>query len=107
MTSMSLIERLAFVITFSIAGIGPCPIIEGSTPDSARATIRIRGVSPSVCAWVAVVKTTAAAPSLIPDELPAVTLPFLRKTGRKFASLSIDVARGCSSVSKVNVSRPF
>ena len=42
--------------------------------------------------------TRAAAPSLIPDELPAVTLPSLRKAGLSAAIFAASVSgRGCSS----------
>ncbi len=42
--------------------------------------------------------TSAAAPSLIPLELPAVTVPPSRKTGRSLASASgVELGRGCSS----------
>ena len=47
----------------------------------------------------------AAAPSLMPLALPAVTLPSLRNTGFSAASLSAVVAFGCSSVAKATVSR--
>ena len=49
----------------------------------------------------------AAAPSLTPEALPAVTVPFGRTIGRSFASPSSVVsARGCSSVETV-VTAPF
>ena len=41
--------------------------------------------------------SSAAAPSLMPEALPAVTVPPGRTTGFKVASVSIVVARGCSS----------
>jgi hypothetical protein len=45
--------------------------------------------------------TTAAAASLIPDALPAVTVPSLAKTVRNFCSVSTFVSpRTCSSVAK-------
>ncbi len=62
---------------------------------------------PSSAAFAADMSTTAAAPSLMPEELPAVTEPSDLNAGRSFASASGDVLRGCSSVSKVTVSRPF
>ena len=40
----------------------------------------------------------AAAPSLMPEELPAVTVPSFIKAGFNVASFSSDVCRGCSSV---------
>ena len=56
---------------------------------------------------MSVVTTTAAAPSLMPEELPAVTVPPSRNAARSLPSASMLVSRGCSSVSKVTVSRPF
>ena len=51
------------------------PKRSGSTPAVAKATKRASGVSPRSCARSADVTTTAAAPSLVCDELPAVTVP--------------------------------
>ncbi len=42
---------------------------------------------------------SAAAPSLTPEALPAVTVPFSRNGVGSLASFSSDVSRGCSSVS--------
>ena len=58
-----------------MADIGPVPIISGSTPVQAEDTILARGVKPLFLASSSVIITTAAAPSFIEDELPAVTLP--------------------------------
>ena len=57
------------------------------------------GVTPSAFAFSAESTTTAAAPSVIPDEFPAVTVPvFSWKTGASFASPGRSAsARGCSS----------
>ena len=80
------------------AGIGPVPIIAGSTPRVAQETIRAIGTTPRASAADARIKTSAAAPSLIPDALPAVTVPSLAKAGRSFASVSTEVpCFGCSS----------
>ena len=51
---------------------------------------------------------TAAAPSLVCDELPAVTLPAAWNAGRSFASASADVSRrGPSSIGEqVTLARP-
>ena len=51
------------------------PKRSGSTPAVANATKRASGVRPSAFARAADVTTTAAAPSLVCDELPAVTEP--------------------------------
>ena len=49
-------------------------------------------------------RTTAAAASLIPDALPAVTVPSLAKAGRSLAMSSVlTPGRICSSVAKVVV----
>ena len=62
--------------TLRIAGTGPMPNRSGSTPAVANATKRASGVSPrSLRALGRLMTTTAAAPSLVCDELPAVTVP--------------------------------
>jgi hypothetical protein len=43
--------------------------------------MRASGVRPSAAAFLALITTTAAAPSLMPEALPAVTLPALSKAG--------------------------
>ena len=63
-------------------------MIAGSTPAVAHAAIRASGVSPRAAASLALIKTTAAAPSLMPDAFPAVTVPSLVKAGFNFASAS-------------------
>src|SRR5665213_18129 len=83
-----------------LAGIGPTPITAGSTPTDAQEAMRASGAMPRRAASAAFIKTTAAAPSLMPEALPAVTVPFLSKAGFNFASVSTVVPwRGCSSVS--------
>jgi hypothetical protein len=54
---------------------GPMPMIEGSTPAWANETMTAIGVSPFDWATFASAKTKAAAPSLIPEAFPAVTVP--------------------------------
>lgn len=54
-------------------------MISGSQPDSAYATILPRGFNDLDLAVAKFINTTAAAPSFIPDALPAVTLPPCRK----------------------------
>jgi hypothetical protein len=58
-------------------------MIEGSTPDDANALILAKGLRPSFAARSALMTTTPAAPSLIPDALAAVTEPSLANAGRK------------------------
>ena len=59
--------------------------------------MRARAFSPSSRALRAVVSKTAAAPSVIWDDDPAVCTPFSRPTGFSFASASNDVSRKPSS----------
>ena len=71
-----------------VAGIGPVSIITGSTPTVVWSTIRARGVRPSSSAFSRDISSTAAAPSEICDELPAVILPSSLKAGFSSASAS-------------------
>ena len=56
-------------------GEGPVSMMVGSEPTIAWATMRARGLRPSCFAFSAVITSTAAAPSEIWLELPAVTTP--------------------------------
>ena len=67
----------AFFSAAREAGIGPVPMIAGSTPACAQETMRASGFLPRFAASLAVISTTAAAPSLMPDALAAVTRAFL------------------------------
>jgi hypothetical protein len=90
-----------------MAGTGVIITIFGSRPDVAWATMRARGVRPSAFAVSAEVTTRAAAPSLTPGALPAVTVPPSRKAGLSRASASSDVSsRGDSSTANITGS-PF
>ena len=71
-----------------VAGIGPVSMITGSTPTVVWSMIRARGFSPSALALSAAMSSTAAAPSEICDELPAVILPSGLKAGLRLASAS-------------------
>ena len=64
------------------------PITAGSTPVVAKEAIRASGVRPRRSASSAVITTRAAAPSLIPDALPAVTVPSFEKAGLSLATAS-------------------
>src|SRR5690606_33077117 len=77
----------------------------GSTPAWAYATRRAMGFAPRASAALRSMSTTAAAPSLMPEALPAVTVPFSgTNTGLSFARSSRDaLLRTCSSVSKTTV----
>ena len=75
-------------------------IVAGSTPATAEASIRTIGFQPADRARASEVTNRAAAPSLIPLLLPAVTVPSSsrRNAGLSEASCSRVVAgRGCSS----------
>ena len=80
-----------------MASIGPVSISTGSTPTLQVSTMRARGFSPSSAARSSVIISTAAAPSLIWLELPAVCTPFSRATGFSDASFSSVVSRMPSS----------
>ena len=58
----------------------------GSTPTVAEARIRARGRRPSATAFAAEVITSAAAPSLMPEALPAVTVPSFLNARRWLSS---------------------
>ena len=80
------------------AGMGPIPITRGSTPVTALPTNAPSGSTPSTRAFSSLAITSAAAPSLIPLEFPAVTVPPSRNAGFNPASFSALVSgRGCSS----------
>ena len=99
MTSISVMFRPALASTLRLAGTGPMPMMRGATPAVAMATTRARGFRPFVPAAASLARSSAAAPSLTPEALPAVTVPSLLKGVGRLASFSRVVARGCSSVS--------
>ena len=68
-------------------------MMTGSTPASATVWMRASGVRPSSRALSEVVSSSAAEPSEICEELPAVTTPSSRKAGRRPASFSSEVSR--------------
>ena len=63
-----------------VAGIGPRPINDGSTPHVAHETILTKGSMLLNSASSLLIKTKAAAPSFSPEEFPAVTVPLSLKT---------------------------
>ena len=95
-----------FANTFLVDATGPTPMISGSTPPSAPATHVAIGVTPSSFAFSSLITTIAAAPSLIPEALPAViSPPSLPEQHFNFARDSTVVpARGPSSVTKSTIS---
>src|SRR5271169_5358268 len=70
----------AFFSAAREAGIGPVPMILGSTPACAQDTMRASGFLPSLAACLAVISTTAAAPSLMPEAQAGVD-PKIMGTG--------------------------
>ena len=86
--SRSPTDQPAFSSALREAGIGPVPMICGSTPAVAQETMRTSGVMPRRAASASVISRVAAAPSLMPDALPAVTVPSLSKAGRSFCIAS-------------------
>ena len=100
-TSISSMVSPARASAFCDAGTGPMPIVRGSTPATAVETMRAIGVNPCALAPSSEQTNNAAAPSLSPDELPAVTepLPSVRNAGFSLASPSaVESARMNSSV---------
>lgn len=87
---MSILGKI-ILTTNSTADIGPTPIISGSIPVWVVATILARGFSPFWTASSADINTTAAAPSLTPDEFPGVTVPsvYVEKKKKKKKTKSI------------------
>ena len=69
---MSLTSMPASLSAFLEAGPGPMSMIVGSVPTSAAERMRARGFSPSATPFAFEPMSTNAAPSTIPDELPAV-----------------------------------
>ena len=93
---------------FWLAGTGPMPMMRGSTP--ATAAEMILAIGWSLCARTpsSLANNNAAAPSLSPEALPAVTLPSFLKAGRKLESVSkVVLARENSSLSNTNASPLF
>ena len=68
--------------------MGPVSMRTGSTPTVVWSTIRARGFTPSSSAFSRVIRSTAAAPSEICEELPAVTRPSSLNAGLSSASVS-------------------
>ena len=83
----------------SQAGTGLRPMIDGSMPACAYPPTTANGSRSSLSAFSADMRSTAAAPSVIPEALAAVTVPFSgSKTGESLRMLSnLASGRGCSS----------
>ena len=82
------------------------PMMRGATPAVAMPTTRARGTRPWRDAARSLARTSAQAPSLTPEALPAVTVPSGRTTPFSLASASRLVSRGCSSLATTTGS-PF
>ena len=65
--------------------------MQGSTPTTAEATIRAIGFTLCILTPFSDTMSMAAAPSLRPDELPAVTVPSFLNAGLSFANPSMEV----------------
>ncbi|OQC05492.1 MAG: hypothetical protein BWX79_02280 [Alphaproteobacteria bacterium ADurb.Bin100] len=83
------------------------PIVAGSRPLVPKAAMRAKGFRPRAAAFFALITTTAAAPSLMPDALPAVTDPALSKAGRRPASASAFVFLLMNSSALNRMGSPF
>ena len=77
----------AILTACCVAVMGPVPMTAGSTPTCAQDTMRAKGATPRLAAFANCISTTAAAPSFIPEELPAVTVPDPSRTKQ---GLSLD-----------------
>ena len=97
--SISVIFKPARSNAFCVAGTGPIPIIAGSTPATAMLTIFAIGFKLYFFTAASLASNMAAAPSLIPLLLPAVTVPSFKKAGFNVASFSTGESLGCSSFS--------
>src|SRR5580704_11738718 len=98
--------RLCFSSSLRKAGTGPIPIMRGSTPAEVTAEIRASGFRLFCFTKCSFATITAAAPSVIPEELPAVMVPVFENTGASLPSFSmLASANGCSS--RLNVVVPF
>ena len=84
--SMSPTSRPALASALRDAGAGPVSMIVGSAPDTAVETMRARGVSPSAVPTSSVPIATSAAPSTMPEELPAWWTWSIRSTQWYFSS---------------------
>src|SRR5579864_7754113 len=89
--SRSLAFQPAFSSALRDAGIGPDPITFGSTPACAHDLIVAKGLRPRFFASLALIRTSAAAPSLIPDAFAAVTVPSFWKAGLSAAIANVFV----------------
>ncbi len=94
--------------TLGTASTGPIPMMRGFTPATAQFTKRAMGFRFNSFTMRSLITITKAAPSLVCDELPAVTVPFTANAGLSFAKASTFVsARTPSSVSTTKLRFAF
>jgi hypothetical protein len=90
-----------------MAGTGVIITHFGSSPLVACATIRARTGRPRAPATSAAAITSAAAPSLTPGALPAVTVPSGSNAGLSRASASTEVSARTDSSCATTMGAPF
>ena len=83
------------------APTGPSPMTSGAQPDTAMLFTRASGSIPCSLAYASLHTTTAAAPSVRGEEVPAVTVPSAMNAGFRSASPSRLVS------SRMQPSRPM
>ena len=82
--------------------MGPKPMSDGCRPTEAQEIIFANGLIDLFFASSNVINNNAAAPSFIPEEFPAVTVPFSLKTVFNFCkSDNLILTLGCSSILKI------
>ncbi len=94
---MSAIESPVFFSRRRIAGTGPTPMIEGSTPAVTNVRNAPSDFRPSASALSLVISSAAAAPSDSGELLPGVTEPLTANEGFSCASASAVVSPRTSS----------
>mmetsp|Transcript_96309 Transcript_96309/g.269514 ORF Transcript_96309/g.269514 Transcript_96309/m.269514 type:complete len:250 (-) Transcript_96309:549-1298(-) len=93
MRSRSLAFHFASSSALVLAGMGPVPMIFGSTPAMAKDRTVAMTSRPLARAISRGISKQSAAPSLSPEALPAVTVPpFGLKAGRNFANPSAEAS---------------
>ena len=99
----------SFLRRFFTAGTGLKPMTEGLQAPRPAERILAIGFKPSSLAFSADIIIKAEAPSLRPEELPAVTLPVLgiNAGGRDCNCSMVNPGRKCSSLSKITGGLPF
>ena len=70
----------SFFRSFSVTSEGPVSMIDGSEPMEAMPLTRARGLRPRASPMSLVPKSTPAAPSTMPEELPAWCTWVMRST---------------------------